>query len=157
MVPGAAACIDDLRVDALSVVADPQAKAPMVIANVHFDPCGVRVPECITQRFACDPVYFTPYKRSEIPGRAFHIDTKVRRIRACLIGSQFFTERADGPRKVVGNNDGATQPLQCIPALVDGAPALIENSLQRLLCFRTIRDQVGHPVKLQQDRLKTLQ
>jgi len=52
VVSGAAACAKNLRVNALSVIPDPQPKLPAVVVEVHLDPLGLCVPERLAQRLA---------------------------------------------------------------------------------------------------------
>jgi Y_Y_Y domain/Histidine kinase len=52
VVSGAPACIQNGRVDALSVVHDAQPESPWIIPDFHLDPLRLRVTESIAQRLA---------------------------------------------------------------------------------------------------------
>jgi hypothetical protein len=43
VMPGAAAGVQDLRVDALSVVTDAQSEPPLIVMDLHFDPLRLGV------------------------------------------------------------------------------------------------------------------
>src|SRR5439155_14486653 len=75
---------EKLRVDAFSIVADPQPKLPLAIPDFNFDPARVRVPECIAHRLDCNPVGLVTGERREVTGCAFHQHLKVGTIRAGL-------------------------------------------------------------------------
>src|SRR5262249_34068000 len=61
----ASACREDLRVDALSIVAESQPKLPFVVMDIHFDMPRAGVAECVAQRLARNPVDFVPYDRRQ--------------------------------------------------------------------------------------------
>src|SRR5262249_45423813 len=87
-VPAAPASSWNARIKAFSVIPDPHAKLPLIIPDFHFDSPGVRVPECVAQRLAGDPVDLVPHDWSEVSRCAFHLETKFGRI---LAGSEFFS------------------------------------------------------------------
>jgi hypothetical protein len=149
VMPGAATFVENLAVDASSIVPDPQAKLPFVVVDVYFYPLGVGVPECVAQRLTCNPVDFVPDQRSEIRWRALHIDTKLGAILASLVGSESFTEHAKRPRQVVDIKRGGAQPLHRIATFGDRLPGLLDDLRQLLSGFRVIREQVRHRLKLQ--------
>src|SRR5712691_12361806 len=82
MVSGAPAFLENLRVDALAVVPDPQPKLPFGILDFHFDAPCLCVQECVAHRLTGNPVDFVPDERSKIPGLALHLHTKFGTIRA---------------------------------------------------------------------------
>ena len=57
-VPPAHPFLQDLGVDALSVIANPQPEELAVIRDFGLDAAGVRVAEGVPQNLACDPVDF---------------------------------------------------------------------------------------------------
>src|SRR5439155_15838453 len=132
VVSGAPASIKKLRVNALTVVPDPQTKAPLLIADFHFDPPRVCVAECIAHRLAGNPIDFVPEDWSKIPRCALHLHTKVGTIIVGLMCSEFFSEHADRRVNVAGNKRGGAQALYCVPALGDGLSGLLDDGLQRL-------------------------
>ena len=77
VVPVLPVSAENLRVDAFSIVADPQPKLPLAIMDFDFDATRVCVPECIAQRLDCNPVGLVPEGRSEVPLCAFHMPLKV--------------------------------------------------------------------------------
>jgi hypothetical protein len=100
---GAASRLQKLCVDALSIVADPQAEFPLVIPDFHLNPPGVGVPEGIAHRFARNAVDLVPYQRQQISRFTLHFNAKCGARLAFLIGNQLFSELADRLRQVVGD------------------------------------------------------
>jgi hypothetical protein len=88
---GAPIASKNLWINPFSIIPYPQPKLPGVIVYFNFYLTRLRVPECIAQRLACDPVDFVAEYGMEIPRGAFHLyPTDGRR----LIGSinrQFFS------------------------------------------------------------------
>src|SRR6266404_4288223 len=155
---GAPALPANVRIDALSVVADPQSKLRRVIVEFHFDPRRVCVPETITQRLTCNPVDFVPERRRELPGCALHSETKIGAILTGLIGTEFFSDGADRPGQVVGSHGGGAQALHRIAAFDDCALRLFEcavESFDRLL--RAVRKHIAGRLKPEHQALKTLE
>src|ERR1700676_1342354 len=108
---GEAALVQHLWVDTLPVVPDVHPKLPFVVTDIHFDPLGAGMTEGIAQRLGRNPIDFVPEDRSELPGCAFHVHTKVGRIPAVLISGEPLSESADRPSKVVRDRPGRTQTL----------------------------------------------
>src|SRR5262249_54095717 len=63
---GAAAALENLLVDALSVVSNPQPEPALVVEDFHFDLTRLSVPERIAQRLDSNPIEFIPDDRSYI-------------------------------------------------------------------------------------------
>src|SRR5215472_8044168 len=99
MVPGAPSGAQDRRVNALSVINDMQPKPPCVIADLHFDSLGLRVPERVAQGLARDLVHLIADQRRQVPGLPFRVNPKLGAIRATLIGGETFPESGDGAGK----------------------------------------------------------
>ena len=104
--PGAPLFLKNLRVDALPVIPDPQAKLPFVIVDFHFDLPRLSVPRGIAQRLAGNPVDFVADDRMQVPRRAFYLHPQDGGIPVSFIGCEFFSESADGQGKVVGDHRG---------------------------------------------------
>src|SRR5258708_38071548 len=75
-VPLAPACIDNILVNSLSVVPDPQPELPFAIPDFHLNPARSRVAVRIAQSLDCDPVHFVLKQRSQTLRHAFHINAK---------------------------------------------------------------------------------
>ena len=54
--PGPRAFLQDVPVNAFSVVANPQAKVMLVIANFGFDVARARMTKSVSQNLTADPV-----------------------------------------------------------------------------------------------------
>jgi hypothetical protein len=105
-VPLAPACIDNILVNSLSVVPDPQPELPSAIPDFHLNPARSRVAVRIAQSLDCDPVHFVLKQRSQTLRHAFHINAKSWRMVSSLIAGEFLTEGAYHPGEVVGRNRG---------------------------------------------------
>jgi len=68
-VPRASTVTQKLRVDALSIISDQQAKLAIVISDYHIDPLRLRVLKGIAQGLSCDPVNFVSQDRMKLEGR----------------------------------------------------------------------------------------
>jgi hypothetical protein len=55
-VPGLRAFCHDVLIDTFSIVANPQAKLPLIVPDFGFYAARLRVPEGISQQLAPDPV-----------------------------------------------------------------------------------------------------
>jgi hypothetical protein len=72
--------------------------------------------------------------------------------------SKVFPKHDQRTSKIVANQCRGPQSLDCIPALGDRLPRLVDHSLKLFLGFgRAIQNDVLHSMKLQQRALKTLQ
>src|SRR5712671_1470225 len=104
VVPSVAVSLKMLRVNALSVISDPQPKLPFVIPDFHFDPLRLRVLEGIAHRFSCDPVDFISEDWMEIPRGSFNLHAKLGCIRVCFTGREFLTQSINRQRKIAGHH-----------------------------------------------------
>src|SRR5271163_2015909 len=104
VVPRVAVSIKMLRVNALTVIPDPQPKLPFVITDFHFDPLRLGVLEGIAQRFRCDPVDFVSEDRMEILRGSFNIHMKLGGIWVRFDGSEFLTQGVYRQRKITGHD-----------------------------------------------------
>jgi hypothetical protein len=55
-VPRTPPTCQEIGVDALAIIPDPQPNLLLVIADLDFNLLRPCVPECIAQRLTCDPV-----------------------------------------------------------------------------------------------------
>jgi hypothetical protein len=55
-VPGPAPLLQDLRLDALSIITDTQAEQTLIVANLGIDVTGTCVPKSVPQYLAANPV-----------------------------------------------------------------------------------------------------
>ena len=99
--------------------------------------------ECIAQHLPCNPISFVADERNEIARRALHIHTKFGTIPVALTGSEFFSQHAERPGKLIGNNRGGAQSLHRIPALRDRLPSLLDDVFQRLIGITIVRLRVS--------------
>src|SRR6266436_2520642 len=106
VVPSVAVSIKMLRVDALSVIPDPQPKLPFVIPDFHFDPLRLCVLEGIAHCFSCDPVDFISEDWMEIPRGSFNLYVKLGCIWVCFTGREFLTQSINRQRKIAGHDRG---------------------------------------------------
>src|SRR5712671_7002488 len=106
VVPSVAVSIKILRVNALSVISDPQPKLPFVIPDFHFDPLRLCVLEGIAQCFRCDPVNFVSDDQMEILRGSFNIHVKLGGIWVRFTRSEFLTQSVYRQRKIAGHDRG---------------------------------------------------
>ena len=78
-VPLARALLEDLAVDALSIIANPQPEELAVVGDFGLDAAGVRVVKSVSQDLARDPVDLVLKKRRQGLPRSFHSDLESRR------------------------------------------------------------------------------
>src|ERR1700730_390174 len=107
------------------------------------------MPECVSQRLACNAVYLVAEDRTEIPRRAFHVDLKGGGTAICCISRELLSESAYGQYKVAGLDRGRTQVLHGIPALRDRCHGLIDSTIEPQF-GGTLREQIGNRLKAQQ-------
>ncbi len=63
---GAPICSKNFGINPFSVIPNTQPKLPVVIVDFNFDLLRLRMPKCIPQRLACNPINFVPMDRMEI-------------------------------------------------------------------------------------------
>src|SRR5690348_14267049 len=104
---GAPISTQNLRIDALAVVANTQSKLPPVIADFQFDASRACMAECIAQRFASDTVDFvaaTASRRSRrTSGTHFGEWSKIamhRLWRNQMLAGQFVERFSDSLRQI---------------------------------------------------------
>ena len=108
-VSGAPAVLQDLRVDARSVIADTQAKRAIIVPNVGFDLTCMCVAESISQHLAGDPVHFVLQDRRQNLLLAFHCHTEGRRIEVRIQRArQILTRRSQQLCKIGLNGRNGT-------------------------------------------------
>src|SRR5208283_2322682 len=67
VVSGTLAFVQELRINAYSIIPNPQAKLPFVIPEFDFDLARLGVLECIAHCFAGNPVDFVSQYRMQVP------------------------------------------------------------------------------------------
>jgi hypothetical protein len=101
VVSGAAASVNNLRVNPLAIVSHPQPKVPLVIVDFHLYTFGVRMAEGIPQRLASNPVDFVADDRRQVPRFALHLHTKLGTMLTGLsrreFGGKRFSDDSDRP------------------------------------------------------------
>ena len=98
--------IQMLRVDAFSIIPDPQAKLPFAVSDFHFYALRLCVLEGIAHGLARYPVDFVPQDRMEILRGSFHLHMKDGRILVDFTGREFFTQSGYRTGKIVGHYRG---------------------------------------------------
>ena len=71
---------DGLLVEALPIIADPQAELPLVVSQFHCDPPRARVPAGIAQRLTRNAVCPVAHDGVQVARRAFHLHVNRGRI-----------------------------------------------------------------------------
>lgn len=89
------ALLEDLRIDAFSVVFYGNAKFAVSVLYGHVDPRGLRVAERIAKSLRCDAVNLIPQDRMQLPLPAFDYDCNSRRRTFGVSGSRFLAQRYD--------------------------------------------------------------
>ena len=77
--PWRAPCLEDLAVDALSIIANPQPEELAVVGDFGLDAAGVRVVKGVSQDLARNPVDLVLKERRQGLPRSFHSDLECRR------------------------------------------------------------------------------
>ena len=73
-VPGTSLCGQEVWVDSLAIIANPQSKLMLIITELHFNLLRLGMSECIAQRLTCDAVDLVTHDRVQIPRCAFDIN-----------------------------------------------------------------------------------
>ena len=76
--------------------------------DLHGDPPALCVPERVTHRLGCDTVDFIAHQRSEFPGGAFYLYSKLGTVPAGVTGRKFLADSPDRPEQVVRDYGGAS-------------------------------------------------
>lgn len=92
---GAPAILNNLGVNAFSVIADSQPKLPVAILDRHFDPRRLCMAECIAQSFATDTVGFVVYNWRRFTRGPLLRDVQCGAGAAGLNGCKFVSKRAE--------------------------------------------------------------
>src|SRR5260370_1147446 len=109
----------ELGVDALAIVPDPQSKLPLIVAQLHLNLVRLGVSECIAQRLTPDPIDLVTRDRVQGPRCAFHHHTQSDRSMTTCFGRDLLCESRDGPGQVIALDHRCTQPLHGLPSLGD--------------------------------------
>ena len=149
--------VQELRVDALSIIPDAQPKKAFAIGDLGFDFACLCVAERISQRFARNAVDVVAKDWMQVPRRALYRNAKRRRAASAITGAaEFFTQRGQSLRQFVGNGCGGTQILNRIATFDDGLVGSIESLFESFLRFAG-RKQIVYRLKMEHQPLKTLQ
>src|SRR6267154_914861 len=92
---------EEVRVDTLAIVSDPQSNVSRVIAEFHFDLFRLGVSECIAQGLASDPVELVTHDRAQVPRRALHLHMQSDRSGTALFGRELVSQSRDGLGQVI--------------------------------------------------------
>src|SRR5271166_6078460 len=111
-VPLARACLQDLAVDALSIIANSQPQELAVVGDFGLDAAGVRVVKGVSQDLARDPEDLVLKNWRQTPRPPFYNDPECRR----------FTVRSGGSRELLSR--GRKQILQIARQRRVGSQAL---------------------------------
>jgi hypothetical protein len=87
---GAPSFLLDFRVNALSIIADPQAKQVIIVSNLGLDQVCTCVLERISQHLAADPVNLVLEDRSQGLSLALHNHAENRRIAVRVLRARQF-------------------------------------------------------------------
>src|SRR5579863_6956945 len=158
-VPGPLAFRHNLLIDAFSIVANPQAKLPLIVPDFGFNAARLRVPEGISQHLAPDPVDLVLKDGRQTPVRSFHRHTEHWRSSISILRlCQFLPGDGQLMLQIALRMDCRPEILNRIPALNNGllgaADRVIESS-DRL--FGAPGKMVASPLHLDQGCLKALQ
>jgi hypothetical protein len=132
-VPGLRAFRHNLLIDAFSIVANPQAKLPLIVPDFGFNVARLRVPEGISQHLAPDPVDLVLKDGRQTPVRSFHCHTEHWRSSISILRlCQFPTGDGDQMLQITLRSDSQPEILNRIPSLNNGllgaADRVIESS-----------------------------
>src|ERR1700677_2130111 len=147
------AVLKNFRVDSFSVVANPQPEFLPVVPDFHFDVLRARVEECVAQSLDRDSVDFVADDRSQASRRALDVDMNIRTCRLAMMCGELVAEPANGCFQVRTLMAHRAQTLDGIAALGDRMPGVLDRGFERVpRLLRTVRQQVGNGMKIQQKR-----
>jgi|ERR1700733_11360136 len=153
-----ATVMKNLRVDSFSVVADAQPEFGGVIPDLHFDALRACVDECVAHSLDRGADDFVADDRSQTSGCALDIDMEIGRSRLVIMRGEFTAELADGCLQVPTLIARRPQTLDGIAALGNRLPGMLDRGFKGAPCLdRTIRQQVGDRMEIQQEGLKALE
>ena len=153
-----AAVMKNLRVDSFSVVADAQPKFAGVVPDLHFEALRACVDECVAHSLDRDGADFVADDRSQTSGCALYVDMEIGRRRLVTMRGEFAAELGDACLQVPTLIVGGPQTLDGIAALGDRSPGMLDRGFKGVPCLdRTIRQQVGDRMEIQQKGLKALE
>src|SRR5262249_12306214 len=110
------------------------------VMNLYFDSPRARVPECVAQRFAGNPIDFIADGRREVPGPAFSTKAKLRR---APVAGQPFAESRDRLGQRVPDHFSRPQSQARLAPLSKRRSGLFDDAVQLLSRFSgPIPDQV---------------
>ncbi len=116
------------------------------------------MPECVAQRFTCDPKDLITHDRVQGPCRPFHLHTQPARSVSGPFCRKLLSQARDGDGQIVGLDRRGTQPLHGLPSFRDGLRCPIDRACERLLGVgRPLREQLVNGLEPKQQSLKALQ
>jgi hypothetical protein len=157
-VPGPRAFRHNIPIDAFSIIANPQAKFPIIVPDFSFNVAGLRVPESVSQHLAPDPVDLVLKDGRQTPMWSFHRHTeRWRSFISILRLCEFLAGDGQQMFQIGLRIDSRPKILNRIPALnnglLGGTDSVIEGS-DRL--FGAPGKMVASPLHLDQGSLKAL-
>src|ERR1700730_8583977 len=102
-------CIQELRVNALSVIPDAQMKKTIAVRDIRFDFICLCMPERISQRLARYAVNVVAKDRMQFSRSALYRNAERRGTPLTIVGAgELFTQLGQSLGKFVGNRCGGT-------------------------------------------------
>jgi hypothetical protein len=152
---GAAASVEDPRIDADAIVANAQGKVQFSKGNFCFYILRLRVTERIAQGLTGKAVDLVAENGIQGSCLTFYQHAELRGMPR---SGQFLAYRSQGLWQIVGDDRGGTQVLHRTPGLGQRLIPLIENLLQCLLrLLRVCRQHMLRRLQIEKQPLKALQ
>ena len=149
---------EHLRIDPLAIVAHAQSELLVVIANLHLDSVGVRVPERIPKGFRRNLVDLVTNDGAEIARFTLDLHTEGGALVGRRVGRELVAQGSDRDSEIVAFDGRRPQALHRVAALGDRLRRMFNRDIQFVFrVCRAFREQVRCGLESQQQTMKALE
>jgi hypothetical protein len=123
------------RVDALSVIPNPQSQAAFTVSDVYFDSSRIRMTDRISQGLHSNPIYLVPNDGIEGPWCSLDLNTKLGTRSRCGDSQKVLAEFAYRLPQINCVQSAGAEFLHSISALGNGIGCLVKCLFNLLFGF----------------------